>query len=112
MILKKTSSAESEEPVPAAVETKTIKSDDNSEESVDSWWSEDDSTDSQEDDPNRQMEKKIYKNYYLKKFGMRKIKHIPVGRECQVDPENIPLITDILDCPEQYEYEKVMHHDK
>jgi hypothetical protein len=34
---------------------------------------------------------------------MKKIKQILVGKECQVDPENIPLITDILDQPELYE---------
>ena len=57
----------------------------------------------------KQKEKMIYKDYYLKKFGMKKIKQILVGKECQVDPENIPLITDILDQPEIYEQSKCYH---
>ena len=44
-------------------------------------------------------------------FGIYKIKHISTGRVFQVAPENIPLITDILDNPDQYEYEKEVKHD-
>jgi hypothetical protein len=43
---------------------------------------------------------------------MKKIKQILVGKECQVDPENIPLITDILDQPELYEQSKNYHDDQ
>ena len=47
------------------------------------------------------QEKKIYYELYEKKFG--KVKHIPIGIECQVDPKNIPLITDLLENPQIYE---------
>lgn len=72
-----------------------------------SWWSEDDTVDEdlfldgQPDLPEEiQMkikEKKIYYELYEKKFG--KVKHIPIGIECQVSPRNIPLITDLIDNP-------------
>ena len=73
-----------------------------------SWWSEDDTVDEDlllDGKPDLPLEiqmkikeKKIYYELYEKKFG--KIKHIPIGIECQVDPKNIPLITDLLDNPQ------------
>jgi hypothetical protein len=42
---------------------------------------------------------------------MTNIRHISVGPNYQVDPANIPLITDVLDKPEEYEQEKLIRHD-
>lgn len=53
----------------------------------------------------------MYKQYYEKKYGMTNIRHISVGPNYQVDPANIPLITDVLDKPEEYEQEKLIRHD-
>lgn len=48
---------------------------------------------------------------YKKKFGNYKIKHIQVGPKHQVDPCNVPLITDLLEYPELYEHDKKINHD-
>lgn len=45
-------------------------------------------------------------------FGIYKIKHISTGSVFQVAPENIPLITDILDDPDKFEREKTLIHDQ
>ena len=40
---------------------------------------------------------------------MFNIKHIQVGQRYQVDPDNVPLITDMLEEPELY-YEDIEKH--
>ena len=53
----------------------------------------------------------MYHELYEKKFG--KVRHIPIGVDCQVDPQNIPMITDIIENPAIYhsdiKKEKMMH---
>ena len=46
---------------------------------------------------------------YEREFGKYKTKHISVGPKHQVDSENVPLITDMLDSPELYENDVEVH---
>ena len=57
----------------------------------------------------------MYTKYYSNKGkdnnGKFKIFHIKIGKSAQVNPDNIPLITDILDNPESHWHDKNVRHD-
>ena len=63
-----------------------------------SAYSEDVSTDSDKQD------------VYLKQFGQFKVKNIGLGPDCQVDPDNVPLITDIIEDP-LIHFNSAKYHD-